>query len=289
MKKKRILDRIKLGVFMLLGIVLLTVLIFYIGSNQQMFGTKRKLIANFKNVGGLKEGNAVRYSGVEIGAVESIQIISDSNIRVTMAVDKSSSEFIKKDSQASISNEGLLGTKYVKISPGTPEELSLGSGEEISTTEPLDLDRLLAELNQTGTNAKHITQNINTMTERINNGEGTLGTLLTNKQLLNQVQEMVLAFEQTGKKTKRASENMIQLTDSLKIASGNAITASSNIVSFSEKLDNDSSVLGKFIGDTVMAQNVDKTMDKINTVADDVGLTSCRVRNSWIIRLFGRN
>lgn len=90
-------------------------------------------------------------------------------------------------------------------------------------------------------------------------------------------------------KTKRASENMIQLTDSLKIASGNAITASSNIVSFSEKLDNDSSVLGKFIGDTVMAQNVDKTMDKINTVADDVGLTSCRVRNSWIIRLFGRN
>jgi len=274
---------------MLIGIVLLTVLIFYIGSSQQMFGTKKKLVANFKNVGGLKEGNAVRYSGVEIGAVESIQIISDSNIRVTMMVNKKASEFIKKDSKASISNEGLLGTKYVKISSGTPDEASLGVDEEITTTEPLDLDRLLAELNQTGTNAKHITSNLETMTERINNGEGTLGTLLTNKQLLTQVQEMIYAFEQTGKKTRQASENMIQLTDSLKIASSNAINATSNIVSFSEKLDNDSSTLGKFISDTVMAQNVDKTMNKINNVADEVSQTSCRVRNSWIIRLFGRN
>src|SRR6478736_5782217 len=97
MKRGDVLDRIKVGFFVIIGLILITALIFYIGSNQQLFGKKKTVQAIFKDVSGLKKGNAVRFSGVIIGKVENIEILGDLSVKVTLGIDEESIKFIRKD------------------------------------------------------------------------------------------------------------------------------------------------------------------------------------------------
>lgn len=302
MKSKKAADRFRLGVFVAGAAVLITALIFYIGANQQLFGSKKEVIAIFKNVSGLKTGNLVRYSGVTIGTVDEIIISSDSTVTVVMKVDAEAARFIKKDSEAHINSEGVLGSKYISITSGSADAESIKGGAHIAGKEPLDFDKMLNTLNKTGENANSITQHLEDITQKINEGEGTLGSLISDRGLLDQMENMVSSFQEAGEKTNelaskmegvvknayRTTDNMAAITDTLKAAGYNAVTASENMMEFTNKLNNDSSTLGKFISDTSMAEQVDETLVKMTEAAEDIQITSCRVRNHWFMRLFGK-
>ena len=73
----------------------------------------------FKDVAGLQAGNNVRFSGINVGTVENISIVSDTSVRVEILIDESTRKFIKKDAVASIGSEGLMGNKILIINPGT--------------------------------------------------------------------------------------------------------------------------------------------------------------------------
>src|SRR6478735_828634 len=157
MRKVEVISRIKVGFFVIIGIILITALIFYIGSNQQLFGKKKNIEAIFKDVSGLKKGNAVRFSGVVIGKVENIEILGDSAIKVTLGIDEEAISFIKKDSKGIISTEGMLGSKYIKISGGSDKLAGVQDGDTIRTEQALEMDQIFETINDTGTQAKEAT------------------------------------------------------------------------------------------------------------------------------------
>jgi phospholipid/cholesterol/gamma-HCH transport system substrate-binding protein len=117
--KNSIANKIKLGMFISLGIAVLIITIYFIGERQQLFRNTFHLSGVFKDVAGLQAGNNVRLSGINVGTVENISLVSDTSVRVDFIIDENTRKFIKKDAVATIGSEGLMGNKVLIITPGT--------------------------------------------------------------------------------------------------------------------------------------------------------------------------
>src|SRR5689334_10083668 len=92
--------KIKLGIFVTLGIAILFLIIFFIGTNQNLFSSKFKIYTNFRNVSGLQVGGQVRFLGISVGTIQNIVIINDSTVNVEAVMDRDIKKFIKVDSKA---------------------------------------------------------------------------------------------------------------------------------------------------------------------------------------------
>src|SRR4030042_3712570 len=98
--KKSTGNKIKLGIFISIGIVVFIFALYFIGERQQLFRSTFRLSGVFKDVAGLQAGNNVRLSGINVGTVENIVLVSDSSVRVEIIIDESTRKFIKKDAVA---------------------------------------------------------------------------------------------------------------------------------------------------------------------------------------------
>src|SRR4051812_26184142 len=108
-------QKIKIGIFTLICIFLLVGSFFLIGKSKNLIGKNFKLVATFRNVSGLQEGNNVRFIGINIGTIKSIDIISDTFARVELVLKEKVHEFIKTTAVASIGSDGLMGDKLINI------------------------------------------------------------------------------------------------------------------------------------------------------------------------------
>ena len=82
------INNVKLGAFVLGGLIVLVLLLYMIGRNRNLFEPTYVLKASFKNVEGLVSGNNVRYAGIQAGTVKKIKILNDTTIEVTMFMEK---------------------------------------------------------------------------------------------------------------------------------------------------------------------------------------------------------
>ena len=92
----------KLGMFVIIGLLLFVSTIYYVGKQNNLFGDTFHLKTTFKNVSGLKEGNNVRFSGINIGTVNEIVILTDTSVLVDLILEKKVMKFIKTDAVAAI-------------------------------------------------------------------------------------------------------------------------------------------------------------------------------------------
>ncbi|WP_100614377.1 MlaD family protein [Confluentibacter citreus] len=170
--------KIKLGIFVSLGLVLLFGMIFLIGSQQNLFKSTTTVITHFNNASGLKIGNQVRFSGISIGTVDNIEMLNDTTVKVVVMIDTDIKKFIKKDSKASIASDGVVGDKILMISQGSQTSKEIVDGDAIKSFEPVEFDQIMTSIQITAENAEVITDELATLLWQINNGEGTLGRLL---------------------------------------------------------------------------------------------------------------
>ena len=115
MKSIEVQNNIKLGIFVLAGIVLFLAAVFLIGSENNIFNKTFTAHAIFKNVEGLKEGDNVWLSGVKIGTVKEVRIVKEGRVIVSLSLKENQNKFIKKDATAFIGSDGLVGNKIVVI------------------------------------------------------------------------------------------------------------------------------------------------------------------------------
>src|ERR1700755_1057740 len=101
-------QKIKIGLFTLVGLLVLGFIVFYIGNKRNLFSSTYNVYGTFKNVGGLNVGNNVRFAGINVGVVSDITIVTDSAVRVDVTLNDDVKKFIKKDSKMSIGSDGLV-------------------------------------------------------------------------------------------------------------------------------------------------------------------------------------
>ena len=103
----------KLGLFIVAGLVLLVLGLYFIGKQKNLFVSVFPIKAVFNNVSGLKVGNNVRFGGIAVGTVDGIQLLTDTSVEVNMNIKSEVRKFIKRDASASIGSDGLVGDRVV--------------------------------------------------------------------------------------------------------------------------------------------------------------------------------
>jgi phospholipid/cholesterol/gamma-HCH transport system substrate-binding protein len=171
-------QKLRTGIFAAIGMVILMAGIFIIGKKKNLFGDTFHIYGTFNNVGGLQEGNNIRFAGINVGTVQDISIISDTLIRVDMVLQKKIRAFLKSNSFASIGSDGLMGDKLITITPGTANNVLLPSGGKILTVNPLDFEKSIAKLTKVADNAEIISAQLAAISIQIHDGKGSMGRLL---------------------------------------------------------------------------------------------------------------
>ena len=129
------------GFFVLLGLACLAYLAINLGKIE-IYGKGYQISANFENASGLKTGSTVEVAGVEVGRVISIQLTPMYQARVKIKLQEGLK--IHDDAIASIRTKGIIGDKFVKLSPGSSEKLIPPGGKIINTESAIDLEELLS-------------------------------------------------------------------------------------------------------------------------------------------------
>jgi phospholipid/cholesterol/gamma-HCH transport system substrate-binding protein len=196
----------RLGAFIIATLTILAVGVFIIGSKQYLFTSTYQLKARFDNVVGLDAGADVRVGGVHGGTVRSIVLPHKpgEKITVVMDLDKSTREIIKQDSVASIETEGLLGNQYLAISFGAAGTADVRDGDFIASQAPLEMSALLQKTNgildtsqQAIQNATRATEHLESISAKIDGGQGTVGALVNDKQLYGHLDQTASALHET--------------------------------------------------------------------------------------------
>jgi len=209
--KKTTSFKIRLGIFISLGMAVFIAGIYFIGERQQMFRSTFRVSGVFKDVSGLQPGNNVRLSGINVGTVEDISIVSDSSIKVDIIVDENTRKFIKKDAIAGIGSEGLMGNKVIILNPGTGGKKEIENNDTVQTVQPISMDDIMVSLKSTIDNTSTITTSLSKITNNIQSGKGTIGKLLMN-------QSWALDFDSSIINLKQGSEGLKNLVDSSKVS-----------------------------------------------------------------------
>lgn len=191
--------KIRLGIFVLGGLFLFLLAIFIIGRQKNLFDPVIKVTTTFYNVSGLQVGNVVRFSGINVGTVDNIHIINDSTVRVDMMIKTSVQKFIKADSEVAIGSEGIIGDRLLVISQGSTTSPMVKDGQSLISSEPIETDEIMKSLEATAMNAEIISLELSDMLVSINNGEGTLGRLIKDPAIAENLSKTMDNIEASSK------------------------------------------------------------------------------------------
>lgn len=284
--KKNISNKIKLGIFISLGIAVFIIAIYFIGERQQLFRSTFRISGVFKDVAGLQTGNNVRLSGINIGTVENISLVSDTSVRVEILIDESTRKFIKKDAVATIGSEGLMGNKVLIINPGTGSKEGIGNNDIIQTSQPIDMDNILISLKTTIDNTASITGDLAKITTNIESGEGTIGRLMMDKSWRQN-------FEATIINLKEGSEEFNMLMDkanevdeiitSLKSTMENTSNITSDLAKITNSIQSGEGTIGKLLMDPSSAQYIDSTLINLKEGSAGLKILMEKAKDSWLL------
>ena len=196
----------RLGAFIVVTLAVLAIGVFIIGSKEYLFSSTYKLKAQFDNVAGLATGADVQVGGVHSGTVQRIDLPHKPGEKVTvvMNLDKSTHEIIKRDSEASIETEGLLGNQFVAISFGSAGQADVRDGDIIQSEPPLLMADMLKKANGVLESSKEAVENttqatahLKSVSAKIDSGQGTVGAMVNDKQLYNNLQQTTVTLHDT--------------------------------------------------------------------------------------------
>ncbi|MEZ4942029.1 MAG: MlaD family protein [Saprospiraceae bacterium] len=179
---KRTIDNIKLGLFVLVGLGLLILFLYMLGRNKSIFSDRFEISVHFENVSGLVAGNNVRVSGIVVGIVEEVQLVNDTLVVVTIALNESMRQVIRKNALASIGTDGLIGNRVVNLLPSKDPAPLIEPGDILQSQSDVSTEEMLRTLDRTNQNVLDISEGLKETIERINNST-QLTTLLNDEGL----------------------------------------------------------------------------------------------------------
>lgn len=198
-------SKMKLGVFVTIGLGLFIIAIYFIGKKQFMFNRTFQISGIFKNISGLQAGNNVRLSGINIGTVEDIAMDADTAVRVDMIIDERTRKYINKNIKATISTDGLMGNKIVVLLPEPGAAPEIQDKDYIATSVPISIDDITSKLNRTGANLADMTGDLSAIVSNIRNGRGTIGKLFMDTVFAKNIDQTIVNIKQG---TKGFKQNM---------------------------------------------------------------------------------
>jgi len=231
--------KIRLGLFILVGTILFIAIFYVIGSSSKLFSKTLTIHTSFRSVSGLRSGNHVRFSGIIIGTVGDLKIVTDTSVHVDMFIDRKMVKFVRKDSKAEIKPEALIGDKMLVIHSGTAEQDHVSEGDFLEANESTNFEAVFHEISKELHKVNVIITNLAEVTDRINEGEGNFGRLLNDSSL-------AINLDKT-------THNFAVITNNLKELTG--------------QLKNPNSDIGRLIYRKDITNQIDSILLKVDNIA----------------------
>jgi phospholipid/cholesterol/gamma-HCH transport system substrate-binding protein len=252
-----------LGIFVVGGLTFLMVILYSLGDRLNFFDRTITLHAIFQDVSGLRSGNSVRLSGVNVGTVDYFEIIDDSSVFVTFIVQKDVQRYIRGNATASVATDGLMGNKLILIHPGKiggPEnDILVQDGDTLEREAKVEMDDMLAMLEQTNANVSTLSAELVKIIAKVSSGEGSLGKLIAEPDLVNGLEEAIAGIENFAA---QGNETLLELNTAV------------------EQINQGEGMVGALLSDSSMTNNLTETM--INLQKATEGHRPYRDRNAGL-------
>lgn len=310
----------RVGLFFILGLALTWVTFETLRGGKVFKDQGYNLIAGFPSLKELKDGDEVRMAGVKIGEVEQTRLAGR---RAEAVLRISHNVRVKADASATIVMAGLIGTNYIAIDLGTDAAPDLPDGAEIQTKTTADLNAVMSQIGDLGKkletaigdlssslsgdgkggtgiiqkidqlvtenreNISKTTANLQSITAKVNQGEGTLGRLINDPKMYDELVTTIGEIKNGATEAKAFIANAQKIIDQVKSGqgaigalvfdqkTGDDIKASiANIRSVSDKISRGEGSLGKLLSDDSLfrdAQSIMKKADRALDGLDDTG------------------
>lgn len=305
---KRTKQALRLGIFVASALLLFVVAVYLIGSKQNLFSSNTDLHASFRDIRGLMPGNLVRFAGINIGTVKDIRIVADSSVVVTLSIRDDYTDFIYKNSQVQIGQEGLMGGKIVLISTGDPATGKVEKDDYLPVADGLDIQAMIAQATEMLEEAKGTVASLRSIADKMDHGEGDIARLLNEQSLTSGFETATDRLNEsladinniTGKISNGEGDlgKLIQsdsiTTEVNRIMAGLSITTQradslvNELHQTSYSLNHGEGVLPRLLHDKEMGLNVDTAIAKVDHGVVQVTRAAETIANSWIFRLFSK-
>jgi phospholipid/cholesterol/gamma-HCH transport system substrate-binding protein len=185
-------DQLKVGVLIVVAVIILAFAAVRLGQAGNLFGKRFQVVSFVANASGLRIGGPVSVAGQLAGTIKDIQFLppdldTTRNLKLLLEIDRKLSDQVRADSRAKIKTMGLLGDKVFDISVGTPRYRTLHEGDTLIIAPSIDYEAVVQQASSAINEVVGLTRDLKKVTGGITRGEGTLGQLVTNRQLYDQL------------------------------------------------------------------------------------------------------
>jgi phospholipid/cholesterol/gamma-HCH transport system substrate-binding protein len=306
------MQTIRVGLFFLLGLALLWVTFESLSGGRVFKARGYALTARFENLKGLSKGDDVLIAGVRVGSVRQTRLAgrqAEAVLRIDPGVK------IASDAVAMVAQSSLLGTNHLEVTVGSPDVPRLEPGAEIKTRDTVDMNEVIAKLGSLGDRLEQVAgqignalgggpggnlfnkldklvtdngpkltetvSNLQDITAKIRGGEGTLGRLVNDSRLHDELLASVDQIKAAATDAHNFMSGAQSIVDQVKAGKGTLGTliydeqtgneikvAAKNLRELSDKLNSGQGSLGKLIGDDSLYREAQGTLRKVDRAVD---------------------
>ena len=308
-----------MGIFILLGTVIFIVGVLALGGQRKTFSRTITVHSVFDDVNGLQNGSNIWYAGVKVGTVKKIQFTPAAQVEVLMDIEEKSKKYIHNNARAKIGTDGLIGNKIIVLYGGNNQAPEIKEGDLIYVEKALSMDDMINTFQSNNKNLLEVTENFKTISKRLVNGQGSIGKLLTDETLANNLQTTINYLKATAVSAKQLTAGLADyasklrakgsitnelVTDTvifshLKSASVriDALTSSANGVvdqltraatSVTNGINNPNTPAGSLLHDSIAAQNIKATMVNMQSASEKLNDDLEALQHNFLLRGFFR-
>lgn len=253
-------DQLKVGSIILVALLIMTLAMYKLGQAANLFSNRYELVTFLKDAAGLRQGGSVTISGQLAGVVKEIELLpvdadTTRNVRVIFEVNEELQDLVRGDSRARLRTMGLLGDKVLEVSVGTARNSVLAEGDTVPSEPTLDYEAIIAQAGGAVDDVIALTRDLRSLTGGIVRGEGTVGQMLTNRALYDQVTATMARLNATLTRIQSSQGTFGRLIDDPALYNRLVAVLRSADTLFIN-VNNSQGTLGKLLRDTSLYANM---------------------------------
>jgi len=247
------------GIFVFIGLIFLVLGILLIGNMSETFKRKIEVVSLFDDVAGLQVGNNVWFSGVKVGSISHLQFYAESKVKVDMKIEVKSVPFIRQDAFVKLGSDGLIGNKILIIYGGTPEASPVDAGDTLRVEKTFSSEDMINTLQANNRNLLAITTDFKVISQKIVNGEGTVGKLLNDESVYTHLDAAALSLQNTAVQAQKLI---------------------SSLNKFSEGLNKKGTLAHELTTDTIVYKSLQSSVVRIQQMADTANIVIRNIKEA---------
>lgn len=260
------------GLFVLIGLLILVAGILVLGTQQNKFSKNLVVTTYFHDVKGLKVGNNVWFSGVKVGIIKEITFQSIDDVKVVMHIEEKSSGFIRKDAVAKLGSDGFIGNAIVSLIGGTDSSVAIEDGDVLNSVSGTDTEAMFATLQRNNENLVEITKNFAVLSKDMVDGKGLVGALLTDSSIVESLSSSMNSLQSMMKKADRASSSLETMVAKLNNEDGLIHELATDTAVFASLRQSAAQLQGVTQTATALMQNLNETSARLNDKNSALGV-----------------